>query len=122
MVQLRPLEVKRFRVEAATVHASFEQLGQAMARLSGRHIEIEVEGEDSTAPELVLTSPGEEVRRWTLRVENLDPTQWLEGELAEQKRTHQQCVAELQAGIADHQQRTARYRVGRGYASHTGLS
>jgi len=81
MVQLGPLEVKRFRVQAATVHASFAQVGDALARLSGRHLEIEVEGVESTTPELILTSPGEEVRRWTLRVENLDPSASLQGEL-----------------------------------------
>ncbi len=71
---LAPKRVKRYRVKATEFMASLTQSGDAIAKLSARHYEIELQSETGLEPELVATADEPRMRHWTLRVHNLSDT------------------------------------------------
>ncbi len=71
---LAPKRVKRYRVKATEFVASLSQTTDALAKLSARHYEIELESERGQEPDLVVTADEPRVRHWTLRVHNLSDT------------------------------------------------
>jgi hypothetical protein len=63
--------VQRFRVSGPSISASLVTEPAVEARISAKHYEIEAASEPGTAPTLEVVSPNDELRNWTIRVENL---------------------------------------------------
>jgi hypothetical protein len=79
-VAVEPGDIKTFRIRTTRFHARLTQDGDVPARLSAKHYDIEIEGETGAAPTIQAIADVDELRNWTLRVENHGDT-LLEAEL-----------------------------------------
>ncbi len=73
-VMLAANETQRFRVRAASMQVDFNEDAAVTTKLAAKNYDVEVDGQAAANPTLVVHSPDDEVRNWTLTVTNLEST------------------------------------------------